>query len=69
MARRRQNQLGSKLRVSFECTRLSAQLVAKAYEQIVPVARRRLVTRAESAMHDVLARDRVPADEARRQPC
>ncbi len=69
MARRRQNQLGPTLRVSFECTRLSAQLMAEAYEQIVPITRRRLMTRAEGTMHDDPARNRVPADGARRQPC
>ena len=65
----RQNQLGSKLRVSFERTRLSAQHMADAYEQIVPVTKRRLATRAESAMHDDAARDRMPVGQARGQPC
>ncbi len=64
----RQSQLCSKLRVSFERTRLSAQHMADAYEQIVPVTKRRLATRAESAMDDA-ASDRMPVDEARRQPC
>ena len=69
MPRRRQERLDLVPRVSFEATRLSTRHLADAYEQLVPVPRRRLATRAEGAMHDDPAREHMHHDRAGRQTC
>ena len=70
MPRSRHTRLKLVARVSFEGTRLSAQHLADAYEQLVPVPSRRLATRSASvADHDGPRHGRVDQDRTGRQAC
>ena len=69
MARRRQERLGLGVRVSFERTRLSEQSMADAYEQLVPVTRRRIRANPEESGRRDRPRDGHRPGRAGRQPC
>jgi hypothetical protein len=55
--------------VSFEGTRLSAQHLADAYEQLVPVLSRRVATRTTTAASHDEPRYGVDQDRPGRQAC